>query len=99
MAEYRLTPRAERDLEEIWRYTAEQWSSEQAETYVDGLIDAMEILAENPSRGRVADDIRKGYRRRNAGAHVIFFKLADDGIVIVRVLHQRMDFDSQLDPE
>jgi toxin ParE1/3/4 len=51
VAEYRLTPRAEGDLEEIWRYTSEQWSTEQAEKYLEALIDAMELLAEDPSRG------------------------------------------------
>jgi toxin ParE1/3/4 len=34
--EYRLTPRAERDLEDIWRYTTKRWSADQAETYVVG---------------------------------------------------------------
>ena len=94
MAEYRLTPRAERDLEDIWRYTAEQWSVDQAEKYVDGLIDAMEVLAANPSHGRSAARIRPGYRRQNGGAHVIFFKPSDNGILVVRILHQRMDFES-----
>ena len=99
MAKYRLTPRAVRDLEDIWRYTAEQWSQEQAETYVDGLIDAMETLAENPTRSRSADEIRKGYRRQNVGAHTIFFKVSGVGIVVVRILHQRMDFDSHFEPD
>jgi toxin ParE1/3/4 len=97
MAEYKLAPRAERDLEEIWRYTAGQWSVEQAETYVDSLIDAMEALAEHPLRGRAAEDIRPGYRRQNAGAHIIFYEPKDYGVAIIRVLHQRMDLDAQFE--
>ena len=31
MAEYRLSPAAERDLEEIWQYTHREWGLEQAE--------------------------------------------------------------------
>jgi len=31
MAEYRLSPAAERDLEGIWKYTRREWSLEQAE--------------------------------------------------------------------
>lgn len=99
MAEYRLTPRAEQDIEDIWRYTAEQWSVDQAEKYVDGLIDTMETLAANPKSGRSAARIRPGYRRQNAGAHVIFFKPSNDGILVVRILHQRMNFESHFDSD
>ena len=34
MAEYRLSPAAERDLELIWTYTVRQWGVEQADLYV-----------------------------------------------------------------
>jgi toxin ParE1/3/4 len=96
MAEYKLSPAAERDLESIWRFTADQWSVGQAETYIDGLIDAMEALARQPLRGRSAEELRPGYRRQNVGAHVIFYRLDTHGVAIVRVLHQRMDFDEHL---
>lgn len=97
MTEYRLSPRAGRDLEDIWRYTAEQWSVDQAEKYVGSLIDAMAALAKNPGRGRSAEQIRPGYRRYSAGAHVIFYRRTSYGIAIVRVLHQRMDIEGQLE--
>jgi toxin ParE1/3/4 len=95
--EYRLTPRAERDLEEIWRYTEEQWSAEQAEKYVIGLIDTMEALAHNPTRGRSAEDIRPGYRRQSVGSHAVFYKTATYGILVTRILHLRMNFESHFD--
>jgi toxin ParE1/3/4 len=31
MAEYRLSPAAERDLEVIWKYTRAEWDVDQAE--------------------------------------------------------------------
>ena len=31
MAEFRLSPAAERDLESIWKYTRREWGLEQAE--------------------------------------------------------------------
>lgn len=99
MAKYRLTPRAERDLEEIWQYTVQEWSPAQGEKYVASLLNAMALLAKDPSRGRSAEKIRAGYRRRNVGTHVIFYKQTDDSIAIIRVLHQRMDLESQLEAE
>lgn len=97
MAEFKLAPRAERDLEEIWRYTVEQWSVEQTENYVHGLIDAMDALAENPLRGRSAEEARPGYRRHSVGAHVIFYVQKNYGVAIIRILHQRMDFDAHFE--
>jgi len=40
--------------------------------------------------------VRSGYRKKKSGSHVIFFKLIDDGIDVIRILHQRMDFDRHL---
>ena len=96
--EYRLTPRAERDLEEIWRHSARRWSVDQADIDVSGLLDTMEAPAQEPTLGRAADDIRTGYRRQNAGSHVIFYKPAKYGVAVIRVLHQRMNLASQFDP-
>lgn len=59
----------------------------------------MELLAQDPSRGRPANHIRAGYYRRSVGAHVIFYERASYGIAVVRVLHARMDIDSHFDPE
>lgn len=94
VAEFRLTPRAEKDLEEIWRYSAKQWSIDQADTYVGELLDAMNALALDPASGRPAANVRPGYRRRNCGSHVIFYRVARNGIEVVRVLHLRMDIES-----
>jgi plasmid stabilization system protein ParE len=39
---FALTPRAQRDLAEIWDYTAERWGLDQAETYTRQLwVDAI----------------------------------------------------------
>jgi toxin ParE1/3/4 len=63
MAEYRLTPAAEHDLEDIWTYTTEQWSIEQAERYTDELTEALTRLAESPTglQSQTCDYIRQGY--------------------------------------
>ena len=36
MSGYELSPAAERDLEDIWDYTFETWSREQANSYIGG---------------------------------------------------------------
>lgn len=96
MGEYRISPRAERDLEEIWLYSQGRWSAEQADRYAGALIDMIEALAADPEKGRRIDDIRPGYRKQAAGSHVIFYRQARPGIEIVRILHQRMNVSAHL---
>ena len=91
MAEYRLTPAAERDLEKIWRYTQRTWGIAQAERYIDKLHGAFAELAENPQRAPACDHIRLGYRMAVTENHVIYFRIATYGADIIRVLHERMD--------
>jgi toxin ParE1/3/4 len=91
MAEYRLSPAAERDLERIWKYTLGEWGLEQADRYADLLTAAFQALAESPKSAPACDHIRQGYRRRNVERHMIYFRVTDYGIAIIRVLHDRMD--------
>ena len=98
MSQYRLSPAAQADLEDIWDYTADQWDIEQAETYIRELQRTIERAAANPRIGRTCDDIRIGYRKLPAGSHILFFRVADDDIIdVIRILHQRMDIESHLD--
>ena len=85
---FTIRPQAQRDLREIWRYTRKTWSAEQANRYIGQLNAA---LAERPDIGRPADDISPGLRRRGAERHVIYFRVIDKRVIIVRVLHDRMN--------
>lgn len=91
MAEYRLTPAAVTDLEDIWLYTLQQWSLEQANAYTDALTQGFGELAVRPSKARACDEIRKGYRRIRIGHHTIYLTVQDYGIAVVRILHKAMD--------
>lgn len=91
MAEYRLTPAAERDLEAIWVHTVREWGVEQAVRYIDLLTAAFASLAASPRTAPACDHIRPGYRRWSVERHMIYFRTTDYGIAVVRVLHERMD--------
>jgi toxin ParE1/3/4 len=91
-----LSPKAKSDLSEIWDYTLAEWGVDQAEKYVRDLWEAMQQQACDFSTSIDISDVRSGYRKVISGSHVIFFKLTDDGIDVVRILHQRMDFERHL---
>ena len=67
MAEYRLTPAAESDLEAIWIYTSKKWSNPQADLYIDALTDAFGDLAQSPLRAPSCEQIKPDYRRWGIG--------------------------------
>ena len=93
MTRYVLSPRAQADIEDIWTYTVKHWTVDQAERYLRLLQTEIEDLASDPLRGHACDEIRSGYRKGRAGSHVIFYRVEDHRINVVRVLHQRMDFE------
>lgn len=96
MAEYRLSPAAQRDLDDMFDYSLAQWGLAQAMRYTDLIAAACADLAETPQRAQRCDNIRPGYRRRSIERHMIYFRVTDYGIAIVRILHQRMDAGSHL---
>lgn len=89
-ASWRLRPLAEADLESIWVYSLERWSLEQADSYFRTLMDAIKGLASGTKVGRPVD-VRQGTLRYAVGSHVIYYSQDEGGIVVVRVLHRRMD--------
>ncbi len=91
MAEYRLSPAAEADLEGVWLYSAQTWGVEQADRYIDVLSSAFADLAQLPQMAPACDHLRPGYRRWSVERHVVYFRLEDYGIAVIRVLHERMD--------
>ena len=91
MAEYRLTPAAERDLESIWAFTRQKWGADQANRYTDVLTTAFAELARSPKAAPACDQVRSGYRRRHIERHMIYFRITAYGVAIIRILHDRMD--------
>jgi antitoxin ParD1/3/4 len=59
--------------------------------HTDLLTAAFQVLAGSPKSAPTCDHIREGYRRRSVERHMIYFRITDYCIAIVRVLHERMD--------
>jgi toxin ParE1/3/4 len=89
------SPLAEADLEDIWLFTAERWSTEQAVAYTTDLINAVDQLARGDRTGRPVS-IAEGMEKYLSGRHVIFFRRSEDDLVVVRILHQSMDVERHL---
>ena len=95
MKQVLYSPLAEADLEDIWLYTAQRWSTEQAVAYTTDLINAVDQLARGDRTGRPVS-IAEGMQKCLSGRHVIFFRRSEDDLVVVRILHQSMDVELHL---
>jgi toxin ParE1/3/4 len=75
----------------------QNWSLEQADRYYNLVIDEIEFIASNPLLGRSIDYIKEGYRSTKVKSHVVFYKQQkDETILVVRILHQRMDSENRM---
>lgn len=95
---YKLSLEASADLENIWLYTFETWSKDQADRYVNLSLDEIEYLADSPLSGKDCSSIRKNYRSSKVKSHIIFYRHLDAArsIEVIRVLHQKMDIERRL---
>lgn len=96
---YKISKEASFDLEHIWLYNYENWTLEQADRSINLIMDEVEYLANNPKSGRDYEKIRKYYFRSQVKSRFIFYKInfQKEEIEIIRILHQRMDLETQLD--
>lgn len=93
---YVISKMAVSDLEEIWLYTVEKWSVEQADRYYNLIFDEINYICKNIESGKLMDHVRKRYRASKVKSHLIFYKVDNDTVEIIRILHERMDIDSRL---
>jgi toxin ParE1/3/4 len=95
---YKISVQAAEDIENIWLYTFETWSAEQADRYINLIIDEIEYIATNPQSGRDYNHIRSNYRCSKVKSHLIFYRLIEmeGNIEIIRILHQQMDIENRL---
>ncbi len=96
MSSYRLSPEAKKDLLVIRAYTRDKWGNQQAQKYIDALEKKCEELAQSPNMGRERPEIKSGYRSLPEGKHVIFYRVGNSGIDILRILHGRMDIEHRM---
>ena len=83
---------AKADLRAIRRYSMRAWGPEHTSEYMSALRDTMKGLVRGTVTSRERDDIRPGLRMATSGRHGIFFEADQFRILVIRVLHDRMDY-------
>lgn len=91
MVHYKLSKSADQKLEEIYEYTFLHFGEVQADQYYFKLHETFVFLSTQPRIGRAFFD----YRRHEHESHVIFYKIEEDFILIVKILHEREEIEGK----
>ncbi|KAF0217718.1 MAG: plasmid stabilization system [Geobacteraceae bacterium] len=93
-----ITPAAERDVEEIWTYIADD-SPENATAFIMRLEEQTEALEQFPERCPLIPEnelLGTGYRHLVYGAYRTIFRITGNTVFIVRIIHGARLLDSSL---
>jgi len=91
MASYWLTNKAETKLAAIYEYSILNWGLRTARDYLQSMHHSFRLLAENPRMGHDVGHVRRGLRRHPRGSHVVYYRTAESGVVILDIFGERQD--------
>ena len=85
------SPESEQDLLAIWTWGASRFSSDIADRHLRDIQQAVAMLATSPEIGRARDDLRPGIREVVVYPTVLFYRIVETRIEVVRVVDGRRD--------
>ncbi|SFD42489.1 type II toxin-antitoxin system RelE/ParE family toxin [Algibacter pectinivorans] len=88
---YKLSAASDFDLEAIFNYTEYHHGFNQAVKYLMDLDMVFEQLVLNPELGRKRNELKFGLFSISEQEHTIFYRIMENHIRIVRVLHGSKD--------
>ena len=92
---YRLSLKAEKNLEDIFNFGEEKWGEDKSSEYIEELFKCFELLAKNHDMGVERPELYDGTKSFVLGSHVIFYRNISSIIEISTILHQKVDIVSK----
>ncbi len=87
------TKQAQLDLIDIWSYIAED-SISAADKFLFTLDNQVKSIATAPKMGRLRHELADKLRSFPVGNYIIFYKIQDKELILIRVLHAARDIDT-----
>ncbi|MDQ3653690.1 MAG: type II toxin-antitoxin system RelE/ParE family toxin [Chloroflexota bacterium] len=87
--ELRVSPEAERNIDDILQYTLKTWGNGQAMTYYTLLWNAFRRVQAFPEIGRRATENRPEVRELVLEYHTIVYRYRDNTVTILRIVNPR----------
>jgi toxin ParE1/3/4 len=98
MIDFRVSPQAAADLEEVWDYIALD-DRLAADKIIGEFLIAFRQLVETPRMGRQRDDLSPGLRSLGHGNYLVLYNIKYEIINIVRVVHGARDLNALFHPD
>ena len=86
-----IAPLAKHDLKRIYDYSISNWGGRKASDYLDKLKKLFWELTEQPKMGVEREELLPNMRSFSVDSHVVFYRLQQSKVEVVRVLHSRQD--------
>ena len=96
MSRYVINVLASQDLNEIADYFAEN-NIEAGERFFQAFNRKCQQLVAFPNSGKSYESVRSGLRGLSFEKYIIFYRILEDGIEILRVISGRRDFPSMFE--
>ncbi len=87
----KISPKALVDLEGIYKYSYDNFGQKIAVQYMTDIDESFEKIAENPNLGCDYREVFSNGRVVLVASHLVFYKVMETTVAVVRVLHKSMD--------
>jgi toxin ParE1/3/4 len=91
-----ISEQAWRDISHIHHESFSQFGILQADKYVKGLLDLLDLIEANPNMAKVRAGFSKPTRLQRYKSHMIFYRVEGDVAQVVRVLHGKQNWSEYL---
>lgn len=86
---------AKADLRHIQAFGNARYGKRQSTTYLSEMIDLFDLLCTSPEMNRPRAEFRSDVRLQPYEAHVIFYRIKENAVVIERVLSRYQNWSAQ----
>lgn len=87
-----LSVQARRDIIALHRAGVERFGARLAAHHTSGLFNLLDLLTTNPQMARVHSRFRNNMRVLRYESHVIIYRIVEDVIRVVRILHGKQNW-------
>jgi len=94
--QYSITKAADLDLIDIANYTIDIWDKDQCDKYQNLLIERIQNIVIHPEQGRKHERLPLRFKYVIEEKHYIFYKIQNEKIRILRIVHERTNIISEL---
>lgn len=94
-----LSEHAAQDLREIAKHSQRQWGDTRTTAYMHAIRGRIDWALTHAGLWQERSDLRAGFWSLASGKHLLFFTVSKDQLVVLRILHKRMDYRRHLPQE